>query len=409
MDSTARYGIHRLLTRRVLTLTSVFIIALLAVFWVGWLLALAGVWSPEDGVPKIDFYAFWSASKLALAGDAAAAYDAETIWREQRNLPGKETDFFPWLNPPIAFFYVLPLAVVPLTVAFVAWVGATGALALSAIRRISADRTVLLLALAFPATLWNVVIGQNGFLTVGLLAWAVLLLRDRPVAAGVLFGLIAYKPQFFPMVLVALLASKQRAATLSAISTIAMLSIASLAVFGAGAWEAFVTWAFRSGDSMYGSSAEIQKMQSIAAVLLLLDLPTELVQVVQAGVAIICARYVAKLWRSEAAIEYKGAGLALAVVLATPYSFHYDLTLAGLAVLWLALRFQEEGWLRWDAEILVLGWLAPLLAVLSASIFDFTIGPLVILLLALVLARRVRQAPPLTADAKPPARAVVAV
>ena len=42
----------------------------------------------------------------------------------------------------------------------------------------------------------NIGHGHNGFLTAALIGSALVVLDRRPVLAGVLFGLIAYKPQF---------------------------------------------------------------------------------------------------------------------------------------------------------------------------------------------------------------------
>jgi hypothetical protein len=383
-----------------------FLIVFLLVVWFGWLMLLAGVWTRPETLPNIDFFAFWAASSLTLDGDPAGAYDVVTLSREQVPLPGEDAGFqHKWVNPPISLLIVLPLALMPVAASLAVWVLLQGALAASAVRRITSDRMVLFWAVAFPATMWNFIIGQNGFLTAGLLAWGVILLRDRPALAGVFLGLIAYKPQFFPMVLVALLASRQRAATVSALSTIAALSFASLLLFGLDTWEGFQRMLIASGDAVYASTAPIDKMQSVSAVLLLVDLPPDIVKFVQVLVALACAWFVAWLWRSDAAIEYKGAGLALAALLATPYAYHYDLTLLGLAVLWLGVAFQREGWRPWDIEVLGLAWLAPLLAVISARMLDFTIGPAVLILMLAVLMRRVRSAGAPTVEA--PASAAV--
>ena len=64
----------------------------------------------------------------------------------------------------------------------------------------------LLLALAFPAVYVNLAHGQNGFLSAALLGGSLLILDQRPKLAGVLIGLLAYKPQFgvlIPLVLIA--------------------------------------------------------------------------------------------------------------------------------------------------------------------------------------------------------------
>ena len=57
-----------------------------------------------------------------------------------------------------------------------------------------------------PAVFVNLGHGHNGFLTAALIGFALVTLDTRPVLAGVLFGLLAYKPQFglmIPLVLVA--------------------------------------------------------------------------------------------------------------------------------------------------------------------------------------------------------------
>src|SRR5436309_2254785 len=70
----------------------------------------------------------------------------------------------------------------------------------------SVDPIWLLLAAAYPAVFVNLGHGHNGFLTAALLGGALVLLDRRPIVAGVLFGLMAYKPQFglmIPLVLIA--------------------------------------------------------------------------------------------------------------------------------------------------------------------------------------------------------------
>ena len=64
----------------------------------------------------------------------------------------------------------------------------------------------LLIAAAFPAVFVNIGHGQNGFLTAALLGGALHLLDRRPWLAGVLFGCLAYKPQFGVLIPFALLA-----------------------------------------------------------------------------------------------------------------------------------------------------------------------------------------------------------
>jgi alpha-1,2-mannosyltransferase len=47
--------------------------------------------------------------------------------------------------------------------------------------------------LAFPAVFWTLGLGQNAFLTATLFGGFTLLLDRRPIAAGILLGLLCYK------------------------------------------------------------------------------------------------------------------------------------------------------------------------------------------------------------------------
>ncbi len=53
-----------------------------------------------------------------------------------------------------------------------------------------------MIASAFPAVFINIGHGQNGFLTAALLGGALHWLDRKPWLAGILIGMLAYKPQF---------------------------------------------------------------------------------------------------------------------------------------------------------------------------------------------------------------------
>src|SRR6202023_3344335 len=90
--------------------------------------------------------------------------------------------------------------------------------------------TWLPVAAAFPAIFVNLGHGQNGFLTAGLLGAALLSLPRRPLLSGILFGLLAYKPQFGLLIPIALLAGGQWRATISAgLTVVALMTVATLA------------------------------------------------------------------------------------------------------------------------------------------------------------------------------------
>jgi hypothetical protein len=365
------------------------ICALFLLAWLAWLAQFAGAGARDEDAPSTDFVVYWLASDLALEGSPELAYNAEALNQGRESIAGDARDA--WLYPPVALLLVLPLALLPLAGAFAAWVVATGALLLSAVRRIWPDATVTWLALAFPATLFNAINGQSGLLAAGLFAWGMVLLRSRPLAAGTVLGLLAFKPQFLPLVLLALLAGGRRQALITTLGSAAAFTAVSVLALGIEPWRAFIDGAPDTASMVYHGVSPLQKMQSVTAMLLLAGSGDAVAKAVQAVVLAGCAGFVAWLWRRDAAFEYKAAGLGLAALLATPYVYHYDLVLLGLAMLFYGARAQAMGWRRWDREALALAWLTPLLGFVLGSATSVIIGPFVFLALGVLVARRVQQ------------------
>src|SRR5262249_4905623 len=152
-----------------------------------------------------DFSSFYAAGTYALAGDAAAPYDAVRQHAAEQAMFGADTPFYSFLYPPFFLLIAAALAWLPYGPALVLWQGASLALYLLGMRALlrsaqppqgspplAEDRLWILLALAFPAVFVNLGHGQNGLLTTALLAGALALLETRPTIAGVLFGLLAY-------------------------------------------------------------------------------------------------------------------------------------------------------------------------------------------------------------------------
>ena len=168
-----------------------------------------GAWLIDaTGAPVAnDFVNVWAAGRQALAGHAAAAYDAHAHKLIEDAAIGRAfAGEYPWNYPPPFFFVAAVLALLPLVTANVSWLLLTFPLYLAVVRRIVRDPCALLLACAFPGIVPNVMAGQNGFVTAALIGGALLLLEKRPLLAGCLIGCLTFKPQLgllFPLVLIA--------------------------------------------------------------------------------------------------------------------------------------------------------------------------------------------------------------
>ena len=148
--------------------------------------------------------------------------------------------YFGWHYPPTFLFVAAALSLLPYAAAYALWAFATFPAYLVAIRAIIGDRVGYLLAAAFPAVLPNFIVGQNGFLTAGLIGGALFLLEGNPVAAGILLGLLTYKPHLGLLFPIALAAGGYWRAFFTAAAVALLMAAASWLAFGSEAWLAFL-------------------------------------------------------------------------------------------------------------------------------------------------------------------------
>lgn len=363
--------------------------AVFLLFWLAWFARFLDTGAPDSRAPKVDYIAYWAAAGITLDQGAEIAYDDAAVRQRQTDEIGSAVDGLPWLYPPFALLFFLPLALLPYAVSFAAWLAVSGGVMLSAARRI-APGWGLWLALAFPATAFNLISGQAGMLSAGLFAWGMLLLPKRPVAAGAVLGLMAFKPHFVPLILLALFAGRQKQALLSTLGSAAGVSLLSLALFGFGPWQAFLSDLPRTTDLLFDGVFPVHKMQSVSAMALSLGLGALPTQALQAATSLSAAAFVLWLWRRDTAFEFKAAGLGLAALLATPYVYHHDLTVLGVAMAYFALRARETGWQRWEREAVAVAFFLPLASFALGVVTGVTLGAVVLLALTGVLIRRVR-------------------
>lgn len=365
----------------------------LAIFTVAglfWLAMSDGMVDTKGKPLGYDFITFYSAAVVAQDGPPEAVYDLEAMRAAQLEIAPGTLQPFAWHYPPTFLLLVLPLALLPYFVALGASLALTLFAYVAVIRRIAPHPLTMMLALAFPASFVNLFHGQNGFLNAALLGAALLALQRRPVIAGVLLGLLSYKPHFGLLVPLALIAGGYwRTIGAAALTTLAFAG-ASLAVFGADGWVAFVhnmpflRYVLENGNLPWF------KMPTAFAAVRLLGGSVALGYAAQAAVALAAAAAVVWIWRRGAPLALRAGVLAAAALLATPYAFDYDLTLAGLAIAYLAWDGVERGFLPGDKAVLLAAWLAPAAATPIADALGLQLGPAVLAALLACGLRRAR-------------------
>ncbi len=128
-----------------------------------------------------DFVNVWAAGRLTLDGNPAQAYDWPVHKAAEVHAVGHDSDgYYGRHYPPTFLFVAAALATLPFLTAAALWLAATLLAYVAALGGILGARTGVFVALGFPAAVWNVTAGENGFLTAALIGGALGLLVRRP-------------------------------------------------------------------------------------------------------------------------------------------------------------------------------------------------------------------------------------
>jgi glycosyl transferase family 87 len=337
-----------------------------------------------------DFVNVVAAGRLTLEGHPTLAYDWPLHKAAEVRAVGHDfAGYYGWHYPPTFLFVAVALATLPYLAGALIWLGATLAAYAVALGAILRDRAGVFLALGFPAALWNVTAGQNGFLTAALIGGTLSLLETRPALAGVCLGLLTYKPQFgllFPIALVA--GGHWRTIAVAALLAAGLAALSWLA-FGTASWEAFVHGLPVTSRVVLGEgAADWYRLQSLFGLVRAHGGSEPLAWTAQAIGSIAVAIAVAFLWRSRTPYELKAAALAAGTLLATPYLYMYDVVVLAVAVAFL-LRFTLA---RPLAAIDVAGLLAAGALMLAYPYVKTQVGLAAVLIVLVLVARQARGA-----------------
>jgi alpha-1,2-mannosyltransferase len=378
------------LTRRRLAVYPKLFLLVYVVSALVWLLRSKGLVDPAGHPIGADFIDPWSASWLTLHGAPSAVYDIARLWAVERSaVADPAVGFAGFHYPPVYLLIITPLALIPYAWSLLAWTVATFAAYLGVMWKIDPERDSLWLAIAFPGALVNLTNGQNGFLTLALLGGALLTLERRPIVAGVMFGLMSYKPQYGLLVPIFLIATGRWRTIVSASVTVLLLAALSFAIFGAQTWQAFFSSiAFTRHVVLEQGGSGFEKLQSAFAAARLWGFSVATAYTFQAAISLLAAVAVIWIWRRTPKFDLHAAALATGVLLTTPYVMDYDLVILALPIAWLALEGRRSGFMPYEKSLLVFVWLLPLFARSLAGHAMIPISPLAMILLLADIACR---------------------
>jgi hypothetical protein len=287
----------------------------------------------------LDFVNYWTGGRLALEGRAGLLYDVAAYNALLRDWFAPAREFMIFSYPPNALPLLAPVGLPPYLLALPLWlVLGTAALFAAALGEWpKRSEPGLVVALAASPILWvNLNFGQLGLILALLFVGALRLLPTRPIAAGVLIGLLTIKPQLgvlLPMTLVLLGAWRAFAA---AAVTALLLIAASLVFFGVEPWQAWWAgtaqwqWAFLSTTQAFFTT----QMTTPFIALRFLGASVDVALAFQGLVALVVVGATWAVLKGPASWPLKATVVAFGSMLIAPYVLAYDLAIPLAALVW---------------------------------------------------------------------------
>lgn len=317
-----------------------------------------------------DWFVNYAAGVASRAGEFALLFDGNAFtdfqYRLLRHWYSTPPSLLPWFYPPLFLLLLAPLSLLSFPLSYAVFQLVTGAAALGALgwrglRRGFAWPSALLL-LSFPATASGALAGQNALLSTALLVGGMRVLDASPAFAGALLGALAYKPQLFLMVPVALIARRAWRALAFTCASAALLVLLSASVFGLQSWWLWLDLIFRGSDPAKAQWYNETFLSGYSFYVCATDagLVPLAAKLVQVAAALVAAGAVWWTQRRGSNEEAKLGVLLVATVMATPHLQMYDLMLPGAAAILFFVR-ARKGIDGLDLTLFASTWMLPLL------------------------------------------------
>lgn len=330
-----------------------------------WLLCVAAVTAqlaqlpataegPDGRIVTGDYVAFHAAALAVQRGQGEVLYERAAQERLQAELGA--TEVRPFLYPASFAVVLSPLGELPYRAAFLLATAASFALGIVAALLLGATTPRLrargpLLVFAAAAGFAPVLRvwlagGQTTVLTLFCVAGATyFLLRERPLACGLFVGLLGYKPQFLPPLLLALLLWKQWRA-------LGVVAVVGAAHWALGAAACGLDWPldllrglawYRPAEHAANAGSHVSLL-ALAQRLLPPPLGAPLAVVLSLGLLGVLAWLA--LHEQQPTSRQRRVGWAFAIaasLLVSPHTQHYDVGLLVVPVLLLLEQDLEDG------------------------------------------------------------------
>lgn len=330
----------------------------------------------------IDYLMLYTAGQTALTGDAEDIFDvaAQHLLIEENYNKIMPSDI-QWFYPPTFLLTLLSVfSILPYQVSLVAWLIITLGFAVLSAYLILPDRKNLAwLMMAFPGVLYTFRWGQNSFFSTALLMAGIGLMKTRPALAGLMFGLLTFKPQLAVFPFIVLLITKEWKALKWSVIFGGLSVVVSLLLYGPKVWLAFLNHFFNVTPTLLTSIWEktnaIQPTMNSA--LKLMGIDGLLLNIILVIIFILISWATKRIWEKTERMTLRGSAMVIGLFTFIPYFIQYDLMLLSIPFILLIYDLIVEGYKKTDILIMGVIWLMPLVNMSIVQITGLQISPFV--------------------------------
>jgi hypothetical protein len=184
---------------------------------------------------------------------------------------------------------------------------------------------------------------------------------------------------------------------ISAAASAAVFCLASLAIFGADTWRAFLDISPKAKMALEQNMIGNDKMQSVFAGVRLLHGGLTLAYGLQIAVALAVCAGLVHLQRRAFHANAEGPAMVCAALLASPFLLDYDLVLLAIPLAWIARDSLRDGFRPWEKIILAAAFFLPAVSRSIAHYASIPLAPLIIGAVFILVLRRAIEPAPATA------------
>ncbi len=305
----------------------------------GWLM----FWAVFHTVPGQDWVVFHTASALFRAGDFKTLNDPRGFTDVMN---ATHTTWFahpisvlhPWVYPPVTLLLALAFGWPSYPWSLALFLVTTAAAMVTALLQWEAGLRARLMLIGFvllcPATAFTIGAGQLSFFVAAAVLVGMSLLENKPFLAGMVFSLLCLKPQFVPLIPVALLAGRHFRAIAGGLAGGLGLVGLSAAVTGVSAWTTWIRLA--SGvDPVLGKLIDVVRVydQSVHTCLRMLGAGENLAGIGQMLAIALAALCIWIAFSRPFSLRRRAIVLLCALVAGAPHVGDYDHVLLAIAVM----------------------------------------------------------------------------